>query len=161
MFLSVSHKIDLRKQSSSIAMDFNVQPERGKSSREPRPRRHPIIMKANPQKTKPEEKTVYSSWLAVFPPLAVFFGRRSELVSREQRNVKRGDLTLVNVGQDTTLCDCDVSEKLVQFLIVADGELVMTRDNTGLLVIAGSVTSQLEDFGREVFENSCEVDRGT
>jgi hypothetical protein len=142
-------------------MDFNVQPERGKSSREPRPRRHPIIMKANPQKTKPEEKTVYSSWLAVFPPLAVFFGRRSELVSREQRNVKRGDLTLVNVGQDTTLCDCDVSEKLVQFLIVADGELEMTRDNTGLLVIAGSVTSQLEDFGREVFENSCEVDGGT
>jgi hypothetical protein len=54
-----------------------------------------------------------------------------------------------------------VSEKLVQFFIVADGELEMTRDNTGLLVIAGSVTSQLEDFGREVFENSCEVDGGT
>jgi hypothetical protein len=33
----VSYKIDLRKQSSSIAMEFNVQPEREKNSREPRP----------------------------------------------------------------------------------------------------------------------------
>jgi hypothetical protein len=67
----------------------------------------------------------------------------------------------VNVGQDTTLCDCDVSEKLVQFLIVADGKLEMTRDDTGLLVVASSVTSQLENFGREVFEDSCEIDGGT
>jgi hypothetical protein len=67
----------------------------------------------------------------------------------------------VNVGQDTTLCNCDVSEKLVQFLIVADGELEMTRDDTGLLVVAGGVTSQLEDFGRKVFEDSCEVDGST
>jgi len=55
-------------------------------------------------------------------------------------------LTLVNVWQDTTLCDCDVSEKFVQFLIVADGELKMTWDNTSLLVITGGVTSQLEDL---------------
>jgi len=58
-------------------MDFNVQPERGKSSREPRPIRHPIIIKADPQKAnEPEETKIYSSWLAVFPPLAVFFGKR-------------------------------------------------------------------------------------
>lgn len=67
----------------------------------------------------------------------------------------------MNVWQDTTLCDCDVPEKLVQFLIVADGELEMTGDDTGLLVVAGSVTSQLEDFSRKVFEDSSEVDRGT
>tara|TARA_R110002060_G_scaffold51536_1_gene62548 strand:- start:490 stop:717 length:228 start_codon:yes stop_codon:yes gene_type:complete len=71
------------------------------------------------------------------------------------------ELTLVNVWQDTTLCDCDVSEKLVQFLIVADGELEMTRDDTGLLVITGGVTGQLEDFGRKVLKDSSEVDRGT
>jgi hypothetical protein len=118
-------------------------------------------MKANPQRPKPEEKPIYSSWLAVFPPLAVFFGRRSEKWLVLPKHLRYGKLTLVNVGQDTTLCDCDVSEKLVQFLIVADGELEMTRDNTGLLVIAGSVTSQLEDFSCEVFENSCEVDWGT
>ena len=67
----------------------------------------------------------------------------------------------MNVWQDTTLSDCDVSEKLVQFLIVADGELEMTRDDTGLLVVTGSITGQLEDFGRQVLENSSEVDGST
>ena len=67
----------------------------------------------------------------------------------------------MDVGQDTTLCDCDMPEKLVQFLIVADGELEMARDDTSLLVVAGGVTSQLEDFGGEVLEDSSEVDRST
>ena len=55
-------------------------------------------------------------------------------------------LTLVNVGEDTALGDSDVTEKLVQFLIVADGELKMTGDNAGLLVVTGGITSQLEDL---------------
>jgi hypothetical protein len=76
--LSVSHKIDFRSNPHPLPWILMYNQNAGKSSREPRPRRHPIIMKANPQeKTKPEEKTIYSSWLAVFPPLAVFFGRRS------------------------------------------------------------------------------------
>jgi hypothetical protein len=69
--------------------------------------------------------------------------------------------TLVNVWQDTTLSDCDVSQELVQLLIVADGELEMTRNDTGLLVVARGVASQLEDFGCEVLENSGQVDWGT
>lgn len=52
------------------------------------------------------------------------------------------ELTLMNVWQDTTLCNCNMSQKLIQFLIVSDGELEMTRNDTGLLVVAGSVTSQ-------------------
>jgi hypothetical protein len=67
----------------------------------------------------------------------------------------------VNVGQDTTLGDCDVSEKLVQFLIVADGQLEMTGDDTGLLVVTGGVTSQLEDFSSEVLKDGSEVDGST
>jgi hypothetical protein len=67
----------------------------------------------------------------------------------------------VNVGEDTALGDGDVSEKLVQLLIVADGELEMARDNTGLLVIAGSVTGQLEDLSREVLQDGSEVDGST
>jgi len=59
------------------------------------------------------------------------------------------------------LGDGDMTKKLVQFLIVADGELKMTRNDTSLLVIAGSVTSQLENFGSEVLKNGSEVDRGT
>ena len=70
-------------------------------------------------------------------------------------------LTLVNVGEDTTLGDCDVSEKFVQFLVVADGELEMTGDNTGLLVVTGGVASQLEDLSSEVLKDGSQVDWGT
>lgn len=70
-------------------------------------------------------------------------------------------LTLVDVGQDTTLSNCDVSEKLVQLLIVADGELEMTRDDTGLLVVTSGVTSKLEDLSRQVLKDGSEVDWST
>lgn len=58
-----------------------------------------------------------------------------------------GWLTLVNVGEDTTLGDGDMAKELVQFLIVTDGELKMTRDDTGLLVVASGVTGQLKNLG--------------
>jgi hypothetical protein len=67
----------------------------------------------------------------------------------------------VNVGEDTTLGNGDVSEKLVQLLVVADGELQMTGDDTGLLVVTGSVASQLENFSSEILEDGGEVDRST
>ena len=68
-------------------------------------------------------------------------------------------LTLVNVGEDTTLGDGDVTEKLVQLLVVADGELKVTGNDTGLLVVASGVASKLEDLSRQVLENGSEVDR--
>ena len=52
----------------------------------------------------------------------------------------------MNVGKDTALSDGDVAEKLVQFLIIADGELKMTGDDTGLFIITRGVSSQLEDL---------------
>jgi hypothetical protein len=67
----------------------------------------------------------------------------------------------VNVGEDTTLGDCDVSEKLVQLLIVSDCELEMTGDDTGLFVVAGGVASQLEDLSSEVLKDGGEVDGST
>lgn len=67
----------------------------------------------------------------------------------------------MNVGKNTTLGNGDVSEKLVQLLIVPDGELKVTRDDTGLLVVTSGVTGKLEDFGSEVFEDSGEVDGST
>lgn len=69
--------------------------------------------------------------------------------------------TLVNVGQNTTLGDCDVTEELVQFLIVSDGKLQMSWDDTGLLVVTGSVASQLENFGRKVLQDGSKIDGGT
>jgi hypothetical protein len=94
---------------------------------------------------------------------AVFLGRRSESdVSDELEQVGYAmKLTLVNVGKNTTLGDGDVSEKLVQLLIVADGELKVTRDDTGLLVVASGVASKLEDFGSQVLKNGSEVDGST
>ena len=71
------------------------------------------------------------------------------------------ELTLVDVGQNTTLGDGDVAEKLVQLLIVADGELEVTGDDTGLLVVTGGVASQLEDLSSEVFQDSGQVNWGT
>ena len=67
----------------------------------------------------------------------------------------------MDVGENTTLGDGDVSEKLVQLLIVADGELKVTRDDTGLLVVTSGVASQLEDFGSQVLKNGSEVDGST
>lgn len=67
-------------------------------------------------------------------------------------------LTLVDVGQNTTLGDGDMAEKLVQLLIVADGELKVTRDDTGLLVVTSGVASKLEDLSSQVLEDSGEVD---
>jgi hypothetical protein len=70
-------------------------------------------------------------------------------------------LTLVDVGEDTTLGDCDVAEQLVQFLVVADGELEMTGDDTGLLVVTRGIAGQFEDLSGQIFEDGCEVDGRT
>jgi len=61
----------------------------------------------------------------------------------------------VNVGQDTTLGDGDVAEKLVQLLVVSDGELQMTGDDTGLLVVACGIASKFEDLSCQVLEDGC------
>ena len=65
----------------------------------------------------------------------------------------RGKRTLVNVGKNTTLGNGNVSEKFVQFLIVSDGELEMTGDDTGLLVVTSRIASQFENFSRKILEN--------
>lgn len=88
-------------------------------------------------------------------------GRRSEAVSQAQTRQTGRQLTLVDVGQDTTLGDGDVTQELVQFLIVADGELQMAGDDTRLLVVAGGVASQLEDLSSQVFEHSSQVHGST
>lgn len=67
----------------------------------------------------------------------------------------------MNVGKDTTLGDGDVTQELVQFLIVADGKLEVTRNDTGLLVVTSGVTGQLENFSSQVLQNSGEVNGST
>lgn len=64
----------------------------------------------------------------------------------------------MDVGHDTALGDDNVAEQLVEFLVVADGELKMAGDDTGLLVVASCVAGKLEHFGSEILQDSSEVD---
>ena len=76
--------------------------------------------------------------------------------------LRAGDLGLVaalalgrkelgeNVGEDTTLGDDDRAEELVQLLVVADGELKVTGNDTRLRVVTGGVASKLENLSGEV-----------
>ena len=64
----------------------------------------------------------------------------------------------VDVGQNPSLGDGDSSQKHVELLILPDGELEVTGDDPHLLVVPGSVPSQLEDLGSEVLHDSSQVD---
>ena len=57
----------------------------------------------------------------------------------------------VNVRQDTTGRDGDGTQKLGQFLVVANGELNVSRHDARLFVIARGVPREFEHFRREVF----------
>jgi hypothetical protein len=82
-------------------------------------------------------------------------------MSSKPKQLEKRVRTLVNVGEDTTLGDGDVAQKLVQLLIVTDGELQVTGDDTGLLVVTSGVSGQLENFGSEVLKNGSQVDGST
>ena len=68
-----------------------------------------------------------------------------------------GEKLALNEGKDTTLRDGDTTKELIQLLIVPDGELKVTWNDTRLLVVTGSVTGKLENLGSKVLENSGEV----
>jgi hypothetical protein len=67
----------------------------------------------------------------------------------------------VNVGQDTALSNGDMAQKLVQLLVVPDGKLEMSGDDTRLLVVTSSVSCQLENLRSQVLEDCSQVDRST
>lgn len=52
----------------------------------------------------------------------------------------------MNVREDAALCNSDMTKEFVQFFIVTDGELKMAGNDTGLLVVTCSVTSQLKNL---------------
>ena len=67
----------------------------------------------------------------------------------------------VDVGKDTSVSDGGAAEKLVELLIVADGELDVSWHNSGLLVVLGGVSGELEDLSGEVLKDGSEVHWGT
>ena len=64
----------------------------------------------------------------------------------------------LDVGQHTALSDGDTTEEFVQLFVVADSQLQVARNDASLLVVAGSVASQLKDLGRQILENGGEID---
>lgn len=70
-------------------------------------------------------------------------------------------LTLVNVWKDTTLGDGDMTQEFVQLLIVTDGKLKVTWDDTGLLVVTSGISRQFKNFGSKVFEDGSEINGST
>ena len=72
-----------------------------------------------------------------------------------------GQKDSLDVGQYTTLGNGNAGEELVQFLVVADGKLEMTRDDPSLLVVTSSIASQLENLSSQVLHDGSQVDWGT
>jgi len=64
----------------------------------------------------------------------------------------------LDVRQDAALGDGDTRQELVQLLVVSDGQLQVSRDDSGLLVVSGSVAGQLEDFSAQVFKHGSQID---
>ena len=64
----------------------------------------------------------------------------------------------LDVGQHTTLGDGHTGQKLVQLLVVADGQLKVTGDDSRLLVVTGGVACQLEHLSGQVFQDGSQVD---
>jgi hypothetical protein len=69
-----------------------------------------------------------------------------------------GQENSLDVGQDTTLSDGDTRQELVQFFVVTDGQLQVTRDDPSLLVVTSGVTGQLENFSGQVLHDGSQVD---
>ena len=67
----------------------------------------------------------------------------------------------LDVGEYTTLSDGDTGQQFVQLLVVADGELQMTGDDSCLLVVTSGVACQLKDLSSQVLEHGSEVHGGT
>ena len=72
-----------------------------------------------------------------------------------------GEKSGVDVGEDATLGNGDLSNKLGELFIVSDGELEMSWVDSRLFVVSGGVASELDDFGGQVLEDSGQVDGST
>ena len=72
-----------------------------------------------------------------------------------------GQENSLDVRQNTSLSNGDSTQKLVQLLVVPDGQLKMPGVDPQLLVVTGGVASQLKDLSSQVLDNCSQVDWGT
>ena len=67
----------------------------------------------------------------------------------------------VDVWENTSGSDGGVLKKSVELLIVSDGQLDVSWDDSGLLGVLSGVTSELENLSSEVLKDGGKVDWGT
>ena len=72
-----------------------------------------------------------------------------------------GQKDSLDVGEYTTLGNGDAGQKFVQLLVVTDGQLQMTGDDPGLLVVTSGVSCQLKDLSCQVLHDGGQVDWGS
>ena len=65
----------------------------------------------------------------------------------------------LDVRQYTSLGNGNTCQKLVQLLVIPDGQLQMARVDSLLLVVTGSVASQLENLSSKVLHDGSKVNR--
>lgn len=150
-----------------VGIMYSLETERKKRRAITCPSHNPIIVSMNqpaPEKQNKVDKEKNPSTAPGCPcrPWGSSWEAGLEHVSiRNCKQSNRGKRTLVDVGEDTTLGNGDVTQELVQLLIVADGKLKVTRNDTGLLVVTGGVASQLQNFSGQVLQDGSEVHGGT
>ena len=67
----------------------------------------------------------------------------------------------MDVWKDSTGGDSGVSHKSGQFLVISDGQLNMSRDDSASSVVSGSIAGKFKNFSGKVFKDSSEVDWGS
>ena len=81
--------------------------------------------------------------------------------ARSRAGLLLGQKNCLDVRENTTLSDGHTVEELVQFLVITDGQLQVTRDDTRLLVVLGRVPGELKDLSGQVLKNGRQVHGGT
>jgi len=64
----------------------------------------------------------------------------------------------MNVRQHSAASDGHFAQKLPQFIVIPDGQLNVAGYDSGLLVVTGSISCQLQHLGGKIFEDSGNVD---
>lgn len=59
----------------------------------------------------------------------------------------------MNVGQDASRGNGHISEQLVEFLVILDGERNVAGNDPALFVVARRVAGQFKNLGAQVLEN--------
>lgn len=67
----------------------------------------------------------------------------------------------LNVWQNAPLRDGNTRQQLVQFFIISNGQLKVTRNDSWLFVVPCSVSSQFKHFCCQIFQDSSKVHRST